>query len=159
MGVPAFFRWLSTKYPKIVSNVIEEQPVKVGDDEVPIDITTPNPNGEEQDNLYLDMNNIIHPCAHPEDGRPAPANEEQMMMDIFQYIERLVNMVRPRKLLFMAVGMFCAWVARNATPYTMVIVSTILRMIVRIGVYVTFLGLCDYCSRLYTLTFCRWCRP
>ena len=26
------------------------------------------------------------------------------MVEVFEYIERLVNMVRPRKLLFMAVG-------------------------------------------------------
>src|ERR1700760_3020755 len=115
MGVPAFFRWLSTKYPKIVSNVVEEQPVKLGDEEIPIDITRENPNGEEFDNLYLDMNNIIHPCAHPEDG-PAPANEEEMMGEILKYIDRLVNMVRTRKLLFMAVGMYIHGLQGNLLP-------------------------------------------
>jgi 5'-3' exoribonuclease 2 len=70
-----------------------------------VDITGPNPNGEEFDNLYLDMNGIVHPCSHPED-RPPPANEEEMMYEIFKYTERVVNMVRPRKLLMMAVGMF-----------------------------------------------------
>jgi 5'-3' exonuclease len=28
-----------------------------------------------------------------------------MMVEIFEYTERVVNMVRPRKLLFMAIGM------------------------------------------------------
>jgi 5'-3' exoribonuclease 2 len=104
MGVPAFFRWLSTKYPKIISQVKEEHPVEVDGEEIPIDITGPNPNGEEFDNLYLDMNGIVHPCSHPEDG-PPPANEEEMMIEIFKYTERVVNMVRPRKILMMAVGM------------------------------------------------------
>lgn len=107
MGVPALFRWLSKKYPKIISPVVEELPLEVENDDgsktqIPIDARKPNPNGEEMDNLYLDMNGIVHPCSHPED-RPAPANEEEMMIAIFEYTERVVNMVRPRKLLMIAV--------------------------------------------------------
>ena len=50
------------------------------------------------------MNGIVHPCSHPED-RPPPSTEEEMMLAIFKYTDRVVNMVRPRKLLLIAVGM------------------------------------------------------
>jgi len=105
MGIPAAFRWLSNKYPKIISSVVEDLPKTLEDGTViPADTTGPNPNGEEFDNLYLDMNGIVHPCSHPED-RPAPADEEEMMLEIFKYTDRVVNMVRPRKVLMIAVGM------------------------------------------------------
>lgn len=103
MGVPALFRWLSQKYPKIVSQVIEEKSQDIDGQKVPVDTTKRNPNGEEFDNLYLDMNGIVHPCSHPED-RPPPATEEEMMLAVFEYTDRVVNMVRPRKLLMIAVG-------------------------------------------------------
>jgi hypothetical protein len=49
------------------------------------------------------MNGIVHPCTHPE-GKPAPETEEDMMVEIFNYTERVVNMARPRKVLMMAIG-------------------------------------------------------
>lgn len=103
MGVPALFRWLSQKYPKIISPVIEDMPQVIDGEEIPVDTTKPNPNGEEMDNLYLDMNGIVHPCSHPED-RPPPSTEAEMMLEIFKYTERVVKMTRPRKLLMIAVG-------------------------------------------------------
>ncbi|KAG1784824.1 XRN 5'-3' exonuclease N-terminus-domain-containing protein [Suillus plorans] len=90
-----------------LSSVVEAEEEEIldaaGDPiKLPVDITQPNPNGEEFDNLYLDMNGIVHPCTHPE-GKPAPETEEEMMLEIFKYTNRVVNMVRPRKLLFMAI--------------------------------------------------------
>jgi hypothetical protein len=63
-GVPSFFGWISRRFPQILVNAVVE--VADCDAGVPLDTTQPNPNGREYDNLYLDMNGIIHPCVHPE---------------------------------------------------------------------------------------------
>ena len=41
------------RYPKIVVDVIEDHAGVVEGEEVPVDLTAPNPNGIEFDNLYL----------------------------------------------------------------------------------------------------------
>ncbi|RCK59420.1 5'-3' exoribonuclease 2 [Candida viswanathii] len=97
MGVPALFRWLSRKYPKIISPVIEEEEHEIGGARY----EDPNPNGEI-DNLYLDMNGIVHPCSHPE-HKKAPETEDEMFLDIFTYTDRVLMMARPRKVLMIAV--------------------------------------------------------
>eukprot|EP00039_Didymoeca_costata_P013389 m.203123 g.203123 ORF g.203123 m.203123 type:complete len:1076 (+) comp15756_c1_seq1:222-3449(+) len=80
MGVPAFFRWMSQKYPKVM---------------------TP-PTGQTFDNVYLDMNGIIHPASHPEDG-PAPETEHDMYMAVLDYMDKVLACARPTKLLFIAI--------------------------------------------------------
>lgn len=49
------------------------------------------------DNLYLDMNGVVHQC------RQGANSEEELIVATFQYIEALVDIVRPKKYLYMAV--------------------------------------------------------
>lgn len=54
------------------------------------------------DNLYLDMNGIIHNCTHGNDpGRRI--TEQEMIIKVFGYLEKLFQIVQPQKLLFMAI--------------------------------------------------------
>lgn len=85
MGVPTFFKWLSLRYPKCIC-----QP-SANSDDLP-----------SFDNLYLDMNGIIHPCCNPPEGKK-PESEDEMFANIFRYVEELVNLVKPKNLLYLAI--------------------------------------------------------
>jgi 5'-3' exoribonuclease 2 len=102
MGVPAFYRWLSEKYPKIIHEILEAKKHYVAGEPLPVDLCQPNPNGIEFDNLYVDMNGLIHPCSHPED-RDAPKTEAEMYCNVMKYVDRLFAAIRPRRLLFLAI--------------------------------------------------------
>lgn len=87
MGIPKFFRWISERYP-LTSQLI-----------------TPN-SIPTFDNLYLDMNGIIHNCSHPPstDGDVHyRITEEQIVLAIFAYIDHLFTKIKPKKVFFMAV--------------------------------------------------------
>ena len=100
MGVPALFRWLSAKYPKIIGPVIEDQ---LGEDGK-INLSGLNPNGIEFDNLYLDMNGVIHQCSHSSDEKLITSRDEsEIFLAIFAYVQALFDKIRPSKLFFLAV--------------------------------------------------------
>ena len=102
MGVPKFYRWISERYknfnPQLSChlNIPIRYPCL---SEVVKDYQIP-----EFDNLYLDMNGIIHNCSHPNDDDPHfRITEEKIIADIFHYIEVLFRMIQPRKVFFMAI--------------------------------------------------------
>uniref|UniRef100_A0A0E0G6M4 Uncharacterized protein n=2 Tax=Oryza nivara TaxID=4536 RepID=A0A0E0G6M4_ORYNI len=117
MGIPSFYRWLVNRYPSIVSPAKESRPA----DGIVV-----------YDNLYLDMNQIIHYSFHPQDQMNAgtdvcaPTTVSEVFESMFDYLDRLFRIVRPRRLLYLAVdgvapcakmngmrrGRRFAWVAR-----------------------------------------------
>ncbi|BDA46451.1 5'-3' exoribonuclease 1 [Coccomyxa sp. Obi] len=83
MGIPKFYRWLSERYPLVNQPIAET-------------------NVPEVDNLYLDMNGIIHNCTHGNDPG-TKLTETEMIIKVFNYLEKLFQIVQPKKLLFMAI--------------------------------------------------------
>lgn len=102
MGVPAFYRWITEKFSKIISDILEKRPNVIDGTIIPINLNEPNPNETEYDNLFVDMNGLIHPCSHPED-RDAPSTEAEMYVNVCKYVDRLVAAIRPRRLLYLAI--------------------------------------------------------
>ena len=102
MGVPAFFRWLTLRYPKIVIEALENLDIGIDINKIMKDNLGENNIMPSIDNLYFDMNGIIHPCAHPED-RDAPSSISEMFNSIFNYCDKLIRIIKPKKLIFMAI--------------------------------------------------------
>ncbi|XP_065061196.1 5'-3' exoribonuclease 1-like [Rhopilema esculentum] len=85
MGVPKFYRWTSERYP-CLSQVVREHQIP------------------EFDNLYFDMNGIIHVCSHPNDDDPHfRISEADIFKNIFHYIEVLFRIIKPKGSFFMAI--------------------------------------------------------
>mmetsp|Transcript_29497 Transcript_29497/g.57741 ORF Transcript_29497/g.57741 Transcript_29497/m.57741 type:complete len:554 (-) Transcript_29497:445-2106(-) len=81
MGVPKFFRWLSERYPLINQRLVVNS---------------------EFDCFYLDMNGIIHNCSQKEQ-QDNLQTEEELFQKIFSYTDHLFRIVRPRKLIYLAI--------------------------------------------------------
>jgi 5'-3' exoribonuclease 1 len=60
------------------------------------------------DNLYLDLNSIVHNCIHGNDPKRHErisklADFEEVWADIMRAIDEIVHMVKPKKLILLAV--------------------------------------------------------
>lgn len=130
MGVPAFFKWLTIRYPQVVIDALTEDDMEVlhaeyqamkqakeregagplssqGVKDLDAELALVKErriaqNNPQVDNLYLDMNGIIHPCCHPQD-KPQPKSEQEMFNLIFEYIDKILEIVRPKKVLYLAI--------------------------------------------------------
>ena len=121
MGVPKFYRWLSERYPLINQAVNSSTRAECGQQHPhphpfhshsppsPPSLTPPHsfplPLSPSllPDNLYLDMNGIVHNCTHGDDDTlRLHLTEAQIFTNIFKYLDKLFKLVRPRRLLYMA---------------------------------------------------------
>lgn len=87
MGIPKFFRYISERWP-MISQLIEGSPIP------------------EFDNLYLDMNSILHTCTHGNDidlVTSSRLTEEEIFARIFTYIDHLFLTIKPKKVFYMAI--------------------------------------------------------
>lgn len=57
----------------------------------------------EFDNLYLDMNSILHTCTHSNDSTLTRMTEDQMFAAIFNYIDHLFDIIKPKEVFYMAI--------------------------------------------------------
>jgi len=83
MGIPKFFRWLTRRYPMILQEVKKEEDI------VPVD------------NLYLDLNGIVHNCVHGNDPKRHERisrleDMEELWASIMQAIDEVVHLVKPK---------------------------------------------------------------
>ncbi|ORM40881.1 5'-3' exoribonuclease 1 [Babesia sp. Xinjiang] len=110
MGVPGFFKWLAQRYPLICETYRGSAAEK--DDAFRLLRSLERSEDDEEsknvpdgfDNLYLDVNGIVHNCSHSiEELCQGIRCEEDIFILIFQYINNLVKIVRPRQLLYLAV--------------------------------------------------------
>ena len=85
MGIPKYYKWICETYPESITEITSN-------------------NIPHFDNLYLDMNGIIHPCSRKgAKNKKFKMSEEKIFINIYAYIEFMVRTVRPQKLLFIAV--------------------------------------------------------
>lgn len=58
----------------------------------------------EFDNLYLDMNSILHTCTHAnDDDVKKRMSEEEVFSKIFSYIDHLFHTIKPKQTFYMAI--------------------------------------------------------
>ncbi|KAJ1461024.1 XRN 5'-3' exonuclease N-terminus-domain-containing protein [Pelagophyceae sp. CCMP2097] len=89
-GIPKMFRWLTDQYPQIMERISDGLPADT--------------DGEGGvDNLYLDMNGIIHMCTHSNEPELTSMSEREQFQRIFTFTDKVLKIVRPKKIIYLAV--------------------------------------------------------
>ena len=86
MGIPRFYRWISERYPQINQLISDVSLLP------------------EFDNLYLDMNGIIHNCTHGDDSSAPSLTEAQQFVQMAHYLDQIISqIVKPKTLVYFAI--------------------------------------------------------
>lgn len=98
MGIPRFFSTLLDKFPSIITSAKETTNIKNV-------LNQPNPNNIEFHHLFIDLNGIIHQSVLPFPGKNQSGflSNQEIFENVTDAIERLVNIIRPRLLLYIAI--------------------------------------------------------
>ena len=89
MGIPKFFKWITRRYPLILQGLQREEDMP------------------PSDNLYMDLNGIVHNAIHGNDQKRHEKisklqDFEIVWADIMRAIDEIVHVVKPRKLIMLA---------------------------------------------------------
>ena len=78
-GIPKMFRWLTDQYPAIMERMADGLPAQQKKSDV--------------DDLYLDMNGIIHMCTHGNDPEIAETSARDQLVRIFAFTDKVCKIV------------------------------------------------------------------
>ncbi|WIA19878.1 hypothetical protein OEZ85_005778 [Tetradesmus obliquus] len=93
MGVPGLFSFLRRRYPQICRPTEKRREGQ------------PRSDSDTTDNLYIDMNHIIHSCTHAyvAKDRPEGLSRQQQLGGMAAYLEALLDLLQPRRVVLIAV--------------------------------------------------------
>lgn len=98
MGVPGFYSWLVRRYPLVLHQLNKNDVPGI-------------------DCFYLDMNGIIYKCSKDEGtvfkDLLLQRNIEEIFSLIFNYIDEMVNLVSPKKVLYLFLDGPCPRAKQN----------------------------------------------
>ena len=83
MGVPSLYKWLTMRFPSIVTHLKKDFDYHV-------------------DNLFLDFNAIIHPCTN-KNLKNLKEIDEALYRELEKYLDALMAFVKPKKMIYISI--------------------------------------------------------